>query len=82
MVSVMSRIRASFLPTLTILQSGSARTYAANEKLNVAVIGVANQGAYNLDNVSSQNVVALCDIDEGLLAGLWCQTPSCCVCSF
>ncbi len=61
---------------LTILRSGSARTYAANEKLNVAVIGVANQGAYNLGNVSSQNVVALCDINEGLLAGAGQKHPS------
>jgi predicted dehydrogenase len=71
-------IKASVAATagLTILRSGSARTYAANEKLNVAVIGVANQGAYNLGNVSSQNVVALCDINEGLLAGAAQKHPS------
>lgn len=41
---------------------------SANEKLNIAVIGVANQGKYNLENVASQNIVALCDVDEKLLA--------------
>lgn len=35
-----------------------------NEKLNVGVVGVANRGAANLQGVQSENVVALCDIDE------------------
>ena len=41
---------------------------SANDRLNVAVIGVANQGNYNLSNVASQNIVALCDVDENYLA--------------
>lgn len=39
------------------------RARGANEKLNVAVIGVANRGAENLKGVSHENVVALCDVD-------------------
>lgn len=39
-----------------------------NERLNIAVIGIHNQGRYNLDNVKSQNIVALCDVDDILLA--------------
>jgi predicted dehydrogenase len=39
-----------------------------SEKLNIGVIGVANQGRYDLDNVRSQNIVALCDIDDNYLA--------------
>src|SRR5262245_53772334 len=35
----------------------------ANEKLNVAVIGVANRGRDNLAGVAHENVVALCDVD-------------------
>ncbi|MBN9119246.1 MAG: Gfo/Idh/MocA family oxidoreductase [Planctomycetes bacterium] len=35
----------------------------ANEKLNVAVIGVSNRGAANLAGVAHENVVALCDVD-------------------
>ncbi len=35
----------------------------ASEKLNVAVIGVANRGADNLRGVAHENVVALCDVD-------------------
>jgi len=40
----------------------------ANSKLNIGVIGVANQGNYNLQNVASENIAALCDVDENLLA--------------
>src|SRR5687768_8994142 len=39
----------------------------ANERLNIGIVGVANQGKYNLDNVASENIVALCDVDERLL---------------
>ena len=35
-----------------------------NEKLNVALIGIGGQGGANLRGVSSQNIVALCDVDE------------------
>lgn len=40
-----------------------------NEKLNLAVIGVARRGAANLDEVQSQNIVALCDVDGKALDG-------------
>ena len=39
-----------------------------NEKLDVAVVGVANRGAANLAGVSSENIVALCDVDANYLA--------------
>ena len=35
-----------------------------NEKLNIALIGIGVQGGSNLRGVSSQNIVALCDVDE------------------
>lgn len=53
--------------TVLIARSGFARV-SPNEKLNVGVIGVANRGGANLDGVSSQNIVALCDIDDNYLA--------------
>ena len=46
-----------------------ARIRGANEKLNLGVVGVANRGGDNLNGVSSQNIVALCDIDDNYLAG-------------
>ncbi len=39
-----------------------------NEKLGIAVIGLANQGDYNLSNVAGERIVALCDVDENLAA--------------
>ena len=41
---------------------------SANEKLNLAVIGVAGRGASNLAGVAGENIVALCDIDSDRLA--------------
>jgi predicted dehydrogenase len=58
-----------FIPRISGAQS-------ANDKLNIAVIGVANQGAYNLSNVASQNIVALCDVDANFLAKAAEQFPN------
>ncbi len=43
------------------------RRLSANDKLNLGIIGVANRAAANLEGVSSQNIVALCDVDENYL---------------
>lgn len=52
---------------------GAAGTFAApaflrgrdlNSRLNVAVIGTGGRGAANLEGVSSENIVALCDVYE------------------
>ena len=37
---------------------------AANEKLNVACIGIGGRGGANVNGVRSQNIVALCDVDD------------------
>ena len=42
----------------------SANTKSANEKLNIACIGVGGRGGANVEGVMSQNVVALCDVDS------------------
>jgi predicted dehydrogenase len=39
------------------------------ETLNIGVVGVANRANANLVGVSGENIAALCDIDEGFLAG-------------
>ena len=41
---------------------------SANERLNIGVIGVGGQGATDLNNVSGENVAALCDINDQVLA--------------
>jgi predicted dehydrogenase len=38
-----------------------------NEKLDVAVVGVAGRGAANLGGVAGENIVALCDVDSDKL---------------
>ena len=38
-----------------------------NEKLNIAVIGTAGRAEGNIQGVESQNIVAVCDIDDNLL---------------
>ena len=50
---------------------GAARTgygRSPNDKLNLGIIGVASRGAANLEGVKSENIVALCDVDEKNLA--------------
>ncbi len=44
------------------------RSLSANDKLNLGMIGTANQAGWNLSNVASQNIVALCDVDDNFLA--------------
>ncbi|GBD35528.1 Inositol 2-dehydrogenase [bacterium HR36] len=46
----------------------SSHAQAPSDKLNIAVIGCGGRGAANLKAVSSQNIVALCDVDEERLA--------------
>ena len=35
-----------------------------NEKLNIASIGAGGKAASDIDGCSSENIVALCDVDE------------------
>ena len=66
--------RRRFLRTAAI---ASATTFAApaflrgrnlNEKLNIAVIGAGGRGASNMQEVASENIVALCDVNADNLA--------------
>lgn len=50
------------------LASGPGRSYASpNEKLNIAAIGLGGQGNSDLQQLKSQNIVALCDVDARAL---------------
>ena len=42
---------------------GGNAKLSANEKLNIAGIGVGGQGAGDLREMQSENIVALCDVD-------------------
>jgi len=61
---------------LVVLKSGILRAgNSPNEKLNVAVIGVAGRGDANLNGVKSENIVALCDVNAKNLAKAAEQFP-------
>jgi hypothetical protein len=53
------------LGLLLLDSSRSVYSYQANEKLNVALIGVGGRGRWFLDTIPRmENVVALCDVDS------------------
>jgi predicted dehydrogenase len=43
------------------------RKFSANDKLNIGMVGTSNRAAENLSQVSSQKIVALCDVDDRFL---------------
>jgi predicted dehydrogenase len=59
---------AAAAAAFTLLPSGSyarQRRISANDRVNIAVIGCGGMGRANLHALSSQNIVALCDVDWG-----------------
>jgi predicted dehydrogenase len=60
------------LPSYVI--SGLGHTLPS-DKLNIAAVGVGGVGATNVSNVSSQNIVALCDVDQKYAAGTFEKYP-------
>ncbi|MCX7013097.1 MAG: gfo/Idh/MocA family oxidoreductase, partial [Candidatus Sumerlaeota bacterium] len=56
---------ASFM----IAKSGAlAAGKSPNEKLNIAVIGYGHRGKPNVQSIKSENIVAICDVNEKMLA--------------
>lgn len=50
---------------LILAHSESARTYAANDQLNVGLVGVGGRGTWFVDTIPKmENVVALCDVNQ------------------
>jgi predicted dehydrogenase len=54
---------------------GGSRHVSPSEKLNIAGIGIGGRGAGDLDEVSSENIVALCDVDKAYAAGVFKRYP-------
>jgi len=48
---------------------------APSDKLNIACIGVGGQGHSDLNNVSSENIIALCDVDDMRAAEAFAEFP-------
>ncbi|MFM7929886.1 MAG: hypothetical protein ACKO9Q_19445, partial [Pirellula sp.] len=61
-----SAIAASILATSA---KGYSRILGANDRLDIGAIGVGGRGAGDLDAVSSENIVALCDAQTNTLDG-------------
>ena len=54
---------------------GGTGNTAPSEKLNIAGIGVGGRGAGDIGEVSSENIVALCDVDWRNAAGTFKKYP-------
>lgn len=48
---------------------------SANQKLNLAGIGIGGQGAHDLSQMESENIVALCDVDKNYAARTFKKYP-------
>ena len=70
-------LKTSFLATAGIwigTGTGLARKRSANEKLNIGIVGTINRARANLSAVRGENIVAICDVDDHLLAAAGCWT--------
>jgi predicted dehydrogenase len=65
MATTLSAAAVTIIPRRVL--GGQGRT-APGDKLNIAGIGVGGMGAANLNNLQSQNIVALCDVDHNYAA--------------
>jgi len=61
---------------LLLANSRSARTYAANEKLNIALIGVGGRGKWYADVIPKQaSLVAMCDVNDSKATAAYRALP-------
>lgn len=62
---------------VTVLTGGAFKfnAYAANEKLNVGLIGVGGRGGAFHNAVTDEHLVAMCDVDTGRMSGLSERNP-------
>jgi predicted dehydrogenase len=71
MITSRLRSRRSFLRESALLTAGlpfvtkaATRKLSSTDKLNIGIIGAGGRGWENLKGVASENIVALCDVDE------------------
>ncbi len=62
-----------FVPGTVLGLNGAV---SANERLNLAGVGVGGQGASDLNELASENIVALCDTDWRHAAGTFKKYPA------
>jgi len=63
--------RSSLFPIPALAQQRNP-----NEKLNVALIGIANRGGAQVDGATGENIVALCDVDDNYLKSVGDRFPN------
>ncbi len=69
---------AAAAATLTIVPRhvlGGPGQTPPSDKLNIAGVGVGGQGGWDLEQVKSENIVALCDVDWGYAAHTFEKYP-------
>ena len=73
-----TRRQALKTAAFTILPAGLVRGYAANEKLNLGIIGLAGMGGVDAKtfNGIGDNISALCDVDTTILDKRGAEYPS------
>ena len=74
-------LQSAILPAASWMILGSARSarsYHANEKLNVAVVGIGKRGRWHVSVVPrlDQNLVALCDANHEATADVFAKYPT------
>src|SRR4051812_46876565 len=57
-------VSASITASLAFGTRAATRKISENEKLNIGIIGAGGRGWDNLNGVKSENIVALCDVDD------------------
>lgn len=67
-------IGSSFLIVPRYVLGGPGQE-SPNNKVNIAGIGFGGQGQWDLDQVSSENIVALCDVDWGYAGKVFEKYP-------
>ena len=70
---------ASAVAAFTIVPSyvlGGPRRVPPSEKLNIAGVGIGGRGAGDLHEVGSENIVALCDVDDKYAAKVYKSYPN------
>src|SRR6266478_9267328 len=70
-------VKSSVIATAALAIPFVARrnVLGANNRLNIAGIGVGGKGASDVANVDDQNIYALCDVDEINAAGSFKKYP-------
>src|SRR6266478_4799030 len=69
---------AAAITTFMVLEPrvlGRAGEASPNHKLNIAGIGIGGQGASDLEQLSSENIVALCDVDSSHAGRIFKKYP-------